>query len=165
MDQLRVALAQINVTVGDLSGNTNKIQRYIDQAREASAQIVAFPELAISGYPPEDLLLKPAFERACRRAVEEIARSCHGLVAIVGFPEQADDLYNSAAMIVGGEIVAVYRKQYLPNYGVFDEDRYFKSGEGIQVFSAPNLTFGVSICEDIWYPTGPPEIQALHGGE
>src|SRR5271169_3286946 len=164
MDHVRIALAQVNVTVGDLCANTLKIQQYLEAARDASVQIIAFPELAVSGYPPEDLLLKPAFGRACRKAIDEIAQSCSGLVAIVGFPEPADDLYNSAAVISGKEVVAVYRKQFLPNYGVFDEDRYFKPGEGIQVFSTPEFTFGVSICEDIWYPAGPPEIQALQGG-
>jgi NAD+ synthase (glutamine-hydrolysing) len=164
MDPLRIALAQINSTVGDFQGNALRIRTAITAAREADARVVVFPELALCGYPPEDLLLKPSFITASRRALDEVAEACAGIVAIVGFPERADDLYNSAAVICDGRIVGITRKQYLPNYGVFDEDRYFRPGNETQVFHGPSYVFGVSICEDIWYPVGPPDIQALYGG-
>lgn len=164
MASVRVALAQINVTVGALRENARAILAGVDQARACGAHIVAFPELAISGYPPEDLLLKPSFLKACRKVLDEIADSCRELVAIVGFPEGTDDLYNSAALVCGGKVAGVYRKHYLPNYGVFDEDRYFKPGLQVPVFHFSNWWLGISICEDIWYPAGPPELEALQGG-
>jgi len=164
MRQLRIALGQINATVGDLPGNADKIRSYISDAQEAGAQIVAFPELAVSGYPPEDLLQKPAFIRTCREYLEAVAQACKGIIAIIGFPEESDDLYNAAAIVGEGQILGVYRKHYLPNYGVFDEDRYFKPGLQVPVFANPEWTLGVSICEDIWYPAGPHEVQAGHGG-
>jgi len=160
---LRIALAQINCTVGDLSGNAWKISEHIKRARNAGARLVVFPEMAVSGYPPEDLLLKPSFTRSCLKYLQGIATECSGIIAVIGFPEALDDLYNSAAVISGGEIVGVARKHYLPNYGVFDEDRYFQAGHETLVFSGNGWTFGVSICEDIWYPEGPPATQALHG--
>jgi NAD+ synthase (glutamine-hydrolysing) len=119
--------------------------------------------MAVSGYPPEDLLLKPSFARSCLKGVQEIATECSGIIAVIGFPEAHDDLYNSAAVIADREIVGVSRKHYLPNYGVFDEDRYFQAGHETVVFSENGWTFGVSICEDIWYPEGPPAAQALYG--
>jgi len=160
---LRIALAQINCTVGDLCGNAGKICEHIKQARNAGAELVVFPEMAVSGYPPEDLLLKPSFARSCLKYLQEIATECCGIIAVIGFPEAHDDLYNSAAVIADGEIVGVSRKHYLPNYGVFDEDRYFQVGDETLVFSENGWTFGVSICEDIWYPNGPPAAQALYG--
>ncbi len=163
MKTLRIALAQINTTVGDLAGNARKIHERIDEARATSAHLVVFPELAIPGYPPEDLLLNPAFLDGCRKRLEEIARSCRGIVAVIGFPEKADDLYNSAAIVCDGEVVDIYRKHFLPNYGVFDEDRYFQAGREVSVGGGPGWTFGVSICEDIWYTDGPPAVQALQG--
>jgi NAD+ synthase (glutamine-hydrolysing) len=163
MRTLRIALAQINTTVGDLAGNARKISERIAEARAARAHVVAFPELAIAGYPPEDLLLNPAFLDACWIRLEQIARSCRGIVAVIGFPEKADDLYNSAAIVCDGEVAHIYRKHFLPNYGVFDEDRYFQAGREISVGSGPGWTFGVSICEDIWYTDGPPAVQALQG--
>jgi NAD+ synthase (glutamine-hydrolysing) len=160
---VRIALAQVNCTVGDLRGNAAKISEHIKRARNAGARLVVFPEMAVSGYPPEDLLLKPSFARSCLKYVREIATECGGIIAVIGFPEAADDLYNSAAIIADKEIVGVSRKHYLPNYGVFDEDRYFQAGNETVVFSENEWTFGVSICEDIWYPEGPPATQALYG--
>jgi NAD+ synthase (glutamine-hydrolysing) len=127
-EPLRVSLAQINAVVGDISGNAQKIREYIERARGEDAQLVVFPELALTGYPPEDLLLKTHFVDAAGAALEEIARDCEDIVALVGFPERRDDVYNAAAVLADGQVQAVYRKQYLPNYGVFDEDRYFQSG-------------------------------------
>jgi NAD+ synthase (glutamine-hydrolysing) len=160
---LRIALAQVNCTVGDLCGNAEKISEHIRRARNAGARLVVFPEMAVSGYPPEDLLLKPSFARSCLKSIQKIATECSGIIAVIGFPEAHDDLYNSAAVIADREIVGVSRKHYLPNYGVFDEDRYFQAGQEIVVFSENGWTFGVSICEDIWYPEGPPAAQALYG--
>src|SRR5512141_996059 len=122
---MRVALAQINPTVGDISGNETKVREQLVLAREAGAQLALVPELAISGYPPEDLLLKEHFLADARAAVERLAADVHGIVALVGFPERADDVYNAAAVLADGRIQAIYRKVNLPNYGVFDELRYF----------------------------------------
>jgi NAD+ synthase (glutamine-hydrolysing) len=161
---LRVALAQINTTVGDLAGNRDKILAWMDRAREMKADIVAFPEMAITGYPPEDLLLKPDFVEAAVRTLHEIVPASEGLTAIVGCVHADDDLYNAAAVLHNGQLTGIYRKQYLPNYGVFDENRYFRAGQQRLVFSRNGVLFGVSICEDIWYPDGPPEAQASHAG-
>src|SRR5919108_6589153 len=127
-DLLRVALAQINPTVGDIRGNARKVSDHIARAKDEGAALVVFPELTISGYPPEDLLLKTSFLEASRTALRELAAETQGIVAVVGYPEQAEDVYNTAAVLADGEIVATYRKLYLPNYGVFDEQRYFQSG-------------------------------------
>ena len=142
---LRVALAQINLTVGDLAGNEQKIVSYMEQAREAGADLVAFPELAVPGYPPEDLLLKPSFVAANLACLKRIAALTSGITAIVGFVDQTDDLYNAAAVLHEGEVAAVYHKAYLPNYAVFDEDRYFRAGERPLVFSFGGMTVGVNI--------------------
>src|SRR3954453_8562985 len=126
---LKVALAQINTTVGDLEGNAAKIREGIARARdEGGAQLVLFPELTLPGYPPEDLLLKTHFLDATEAALQELAYEVEGIVAIVGYPERADDVYNSAAVLADCRVAAVYRKIYLPNYSVFDEQRYFQSG-------------------------------------
>src|SRR3954470_7631082 len=127
-EPLRVSLAQINATVGDIPGNSQKIRDYISRARDEGAQLVVFPELALTGYPPEDLLLKTHFVDAAGAALEEIAREADDLVALIGFPERRDDVYNSLAFLAEGRVQAVYHKMYLPNYGVFDENRYFQSG-------------------------------------
>jgi NAD+ synthase (glutamine-hydrolysing) len=164
MSFFRIALAQINTRVGDLSGNVNLISRNIEQAKEMGADIVAFPELAITGYPPEDLLLKPGFIEDNLIAIEELAKSISRITAIVGFVHREDDIYNSAAIIEDGKIVAVYKKIYLPNYSVFDEERYFKHGYEYTVFKKGDLTFAVNICEDIWYADDPGKIQSLAGG-
>lgn len=171
MRPLRIALAQINVTVGDLEGNKARILASIREAERAGADLVALPELAVTGYPPEDLLLKPDFIEANLQAVHEIAEQVGNMVAICGFADRANDLYNAAAVMCAGRLVATYHKVYLPTYSVFDEDRYFRAGEGNRILvltradrDRPEALVGVSICEDIWYPDGPPTAQALDGG-
>ncbi|MEA3336060.1 MAG: NAD+ synthase [Chloroflexota bacterium] len=174
MPSLRIALAQINATVGDLDGNAARILDFAQQARAREAQIVAFPELAVTGYPPEDLLLKPGFVAANLESLHDIARNIQGITAIVGFVDQDSDIYNAAAVINDEEVVAVYRKMFLPNYGVFDEQRYFgmgtvpvnlrQAGEE-QLASASTPLIGINICEDIWNPAGPTEAQALAGAQ
>ncbi len=152
MAKIRLALAQINPTVGDLSGNAKKIMEWIEKAKQYSADIVVFPELSITGYPPEDLLLKPRFIEDNVRWAKVIAEHVRDIVAIYGFVEQADDNYNAAAVAHNGKIVATHRKMYLPNYGVFDEQRYFKAGSRPLVISIDGIRIGLGICEDIWYP-------------
>jgi NAD+ synthase (glutamine-hydrolysing) len=164
MRELRVALAQMNTTVGDLDGNAHRIVEAIREAEGLGADVVAFPELAVTGYPPEDLLLKPEFIAANRRALAAIAEKTGDLVAVCGFADRADDLYNAAALLHRGEVAAVYHKNYLPTYSVFDEDRYFRAGKERPVFRIGGGVVGVSVCEDIWYPDGPPTDQALAGG-
>ena len=160
---LRVALAQINQTVGDLPGNTARIIARIAEARAAGAHVVAFPELAVTGYPPEDLLLKPSFLAENLRCLREIAAQTQGIVAIVGFVDVAEDIYNAAAVLADGEWVGTYHKRYLPNYGVFDEDRYFLAGDTAPVFRFGEVPVGITVCEDIWYPVGPATLQSLAG--
>ena len=164
MRSIRIALAQINVTVGDIEGNKNKILHYIEEARKLGVELVAFPEMAVTGYPPEDLLLKPDFIEANLRALEDIIPATRGITAVVGFVHRDEDIYNAAAVIHDGKLAAVYRKMYLPNYGVFDEDRYFQAGQEYIVFELDGTGVGVNICEDIWHPGGPAEVQALAGG-
>jgi NAD+ synthase (glutamine-hydrolysing) len=163
--ELRIALAQINATVGDLSGNAAKIIAFLDRARDRGADLVLFPELAVTGYPPEDLLLKPAFITASREALDKIAVATRGLTAVVGFVDAEGDVYNAAAVLHDGQLAGIYRKHYLPSYGVFDEDRTFRAGEENRIFVLDNVTVGVSICEDIWYPEGPPQAQARLGAQ
>ena len=160
----RLALGQINVTVGDLRGNGQKVMETIERARSVGADLVAFPELAVCGYPPEDLLLNPAFVRDNIEVVRKVARATKGITAIVGFADMRDDIYNAAAVLHDGEWVDTYHKIYLPNYGVFDEDRYFQSGRESLVFEVRGTVVGVNICEDIWYPGGPTRAQCLQGG-
>ena len=160
---LRIALAQINPRVGDLEGNAAKLVEYLDRARDAGAEIVLFPELAISGYPPEDLLLKEHFLRDCEEALRSVAAAAEGIVALIGAPERVDDVYNSLAVCAGGEIVARYRKSVLPNYGVFDEERYFQAGEGGAVLEYGDVRLGLTVCEDMWTPGPPASDEALAG--
>jgi NAD+ synthase (glutamine-hydrolysing) len=148
---LRIALAQINPTVGDIKGNAAKINRWIEKARKINADIVAFPELTVSGYPAEDLLLKPRFLSDCRTAVERIAERVGRITAIVGFPSSFESVHNSAAILTGGRIAAICNKIHLPNYGVFDERRYFSPGKAASVLAMGKARVGVSICEDMWY--------------
>jgi NAD+ synthase (glutamine-hydrolysing) len=161
----RIALAQINPTVGDLEGNVARILAGLEQARTVGAQLVAFPELAITGYPPEDLLFKSTFVETNLRALADVAAASTGLTAIVGFVDKRDDIFNAAAVLHDGALAGVYHKQYLPNYGVFDENRYFQAGTEVPVFTLGETSFAVNICEDIWYPTGPTTRQALAGAE
>jgi NAD+ synthase (glutamine-hydrolysing) len=160
---LRLALAQIDTRVGDIEGNVEKISEQIARAREAGAELVLFPELAVTGYPPEDLLLKEHFLLAATEAVAELAREAEGIVALVGFPERADDVHNALAVLAEGELKAVYRKSVLPNYGVFDEQRYFQVGEGGAVLQLGDARLGLTICEDIWTPGPPFSDEALAG--
>lgn len=161
---LRLAIAQINTTVGDLDGNTRKIIDYIGRAKEAGADIVTFPELAITGYPPEDLLLKNGFVRNNLECLQRIIESTKGITAIVGYVDQAgDDIFNAAAVITDGNLAGVHHKWFLPNYGVFDEQRYFKAGSETKVYEGYGTVFGVEVCEDSWYAEGPHRVQALAG--
>jgi NAD+ synthase (glutamine-hydrolysing) len=160
---MRVALAQINATVGDIAGNEAKVREQLARAREAGAQLALFPELVITGYPPEDLLLKEHFLADARAAVERIAADAHGIVALIGFPERADDAYNAAAVLADGSVQAVYRKVNLPNYGVFDELRYFQRGPGGATIDVDGVKVGLTICEDIWVPGPPMTDEALAG--
>src|SRR4051794_6683714 len=164
-EPLRVSLAQINATVGDISGNAQKIREYLERAREDGAQLVVFPELALTGYPPEDLLLKTHFVDAAGAALEEIAREAEDIVALVGFPERRDDVYNAAAVLADGRVQAVYRKMFLPNYGVFDENRYFQSGNEPALIELNGVAIGLTICEDIWEPGPPATSEALSGAQ
>ncbi len=160
---IRLALSQINVTVGDLAGNREKILDHVHRARDLGAHVVVFPELAIPGYPPEDLLFKPRFIQSNLDVLNELVRATQGVAAIFGFVDRHDDIYNAAAIACDGRLIDVYHKTYLPNYGVFDEDRYFQSGKTAGVYRLNGITFGVTICEDIWYPGGPAREQALAG--
>lgn len=169
---VRLGLAQINCTVGDLEGNSEKIISYIKKGREKGVDIISFPEMAVTGYPPDDLLLKPGFIHDNMQALDLIARQCTDITAIVGFADAADPgsgetkdrlAYNAAALIHNGKIKVVSHKIILPNYGVFDERRYFIAGSKCQVFELDEVIFGVNICEDIWHAEGPTGIQALKG--
>src|SRR6202158_4627360 len=165
MQPLRVALAQINPTVGDLWGNSRLIIDWIGRARDQGADIVCFPELAVTGYPPEDLVLKPAFVRDNLAKLTVIAAATSGISAVVGFVDEEGDIFNAAAFLHDGELKAVYRKVFLPNYGVFDEQRYFEPGHRCPIFERAGAPMGVAVCEDCWYPSGPMAWQAHHGAQ
>jgi NAD+ synthase (glutamine-hydrolysing) len=166
MTRLRVALAQINPTVGDLTGNVELLVDAIGVAEDAHADIVVFPELSITGYPPEDLLLKPGFVADNYAALDKVAAATTRAVAVVGFVDQGTDLYNAAAVCTAGEVRGVYHKVVLPNYGVFDEARYFAPGRGPStLWGIGGVRVGVSICEDAWSPNGPIALQAAAGAE
>ncbi|MHB1345195.1 MAG: NAD+ synthase [Thermoleophilia bacterium] len=171
---MRVALAQMNPTVGDVAGNTALVLEWLERARAVGADLVAFPEMVISGYPPEDLLLRGHFVERCEAAVEEVARSCCGLTALVGAPMRpaprgrpgdgtGPAVANAAVILHGGRVAAVYEKIHLPNYAVFDEERYFSPGDSVLVLGLNGERFSVNVCEDIWNPRGPTEHAALHG--
>jgi NAD+ synthase (glutamine-hydrolysing) len=162
---VRLALAQINTTVGDLDGNRELILRRLEDARAAGAEIVVFPELAVTGYPPEDLLLRPGFVRAAERSLQSIASRTDDVIALVGAPLYDRDLYNACAVCAGGEVRAVYRKRFLPNYGVFDEDRYFAPGHDLLLLSYAGALIGPTVCEDMWQPGPPATDLALAGAE
>ena len=182
MRTFRIAMVQMNPTVGDLDGNVRRIKAWIRKAKKAKADLVVFPELAITGYPPEDLLLKPRFVADNRCALQEIVRHCRGLAAVVGYVSQSDDLdtkparssvvaagagelYNAAAVIADQKLITTYCKWYLPNYGVFDESRYFHPGRRLPLIRLRGTLVGVNICEDIWWPEGPTRFQAAAGAE
>ncbi|MEX2081741.1 MAG: nitrilase-related carbon-nitrogen hydrolase, partial [Dehalococcoidia bacterium] len=166
MRAVRLALAQVNLTVGALEGNCATIRGYIARAKAEEAAIVAFPELAVTGYPPEDLVLRRSFCEASTAAVESLIPATAGIVAIVGFVDwDQGEAWNAAAVIANGRWVDTYHKQRLPNYGVFDEERYFATGTRTPVYEAGDFSFGVSICEDIWYPGRPLDETSLAGAE
>ena len=162
---MRLALAQINTVVGDLEGNRRRILAALDDARGEGADLALLPELAVTGYPPEDLLLRPAFVRAAEASLREIAAACTDIVALVGTPWFDRDLFNACAVCAGGEVKAVYRKRFLPNYGVFDEDRYFAPGRELVLLRLGGTLVGPTVCEDIWQPGPPATDLALAGAE
>src|SRR3989338_2335580 len=161
---MKLALAQINPTVGDLAGNTAKIIDLIEEADHEGADLVVFPELAITGYPPEDLLLKPQFITDNLASLNKIVNSCKGIAAYIGFVDRkGKDLFNAGAFIVDGKIKEVYHKGNLPNYAVFDEKRYFEEGRKCSVVSYKGMKLGLGICEDIWVEKGPYAEEARKG--
>ncbi|HEX4678807.1 MAG TPA: NAD+ synthase [Gaiellaceae bacterium] len=162
---MRLALAQINSVVGDVDGNAAKVVEWLERARGENADLVLFPELVVTGYPPEDLLLRPGFIRAARRAIEGIAKATSGVTAMVGAPHLDTDLFNACFVLAHGEIRCVYRKRYLPNYGVFDEDRYFGPGYDNFLLRFGEVLVGPTICEDIWQPGPPATDLALAGAQ
>ncbi|MCL2678853.1 MAG: NAD+ synthase [Dehalococcoidia bacterium] len=161
----RIGLAQLDVTVGDFAGNLDKMLTVLDAARGLKIDVLAFPELSVCGYPPEDLLLKPSFIERIGRSLDKLSAASRGLTVVAGFVEHRGGLYNAAAIIHDGRHVGTYRKILLPNYGVFDEARYFKPGVECPVFTIAGVKVGVSICEDIWYNDGPSAAQVRAGAE
>ncbi len=162
---MRLALAQLDTVVGDLEGNAARIVARLEEARSAGADLVLFPELAVTGYPPEDLLLRPGFIRAAERTVTAIAAQARGIVALVGAPSLGSDLANGCHVLAGGEVRGVYRKRFLPNYGVFDENRYFAPGRDLLALRFGEVLAGLTICEDIWQPGPPATDLALAGAQ
>jgi len=162
---MRLALAQINTTVGDLDGNRERILVRLAEAKEVGADVVLFPELAVTGYPPEDLLLRPSFVEAAEESLTQIARETRGIVAFLGTPHLDRDLYNVCAVCAAGEVKALYRKRFLPNYGVFDEHRYFAPGRDLFLLEHGDVLLGPTVCEDIWQPGPPATDLALAGAQ
>jgi NAD+ synthase (glutamine-hydrolysing) len=164
MRTLRIGLCQINTTVGDIEGNTKKILDYVAKGKRMGADLLAFPEMAITGYPPEDLLFMPKFIEANLKAIDRIARAASSITALVGFVDKDEETFNAAALLHNGKRVKTYSKTFLPNYGVFDEDRYFQPGKENFIFTLKSTPIGPSICEDLWHPGDPIRTQALYGG-
>ncbi len=165
MRQLRVGMGQINTTVGDFAGNVAKVADVTGRARALGVDLVTFPELALCGYPPEDLLLKPQFIAENVKGLHRVVEESRGIAVVVGFVDAAEGIYNAAAIIHDGKLADVYHKVFLPNYGVFDEDRYFRTGNECPVYVIGGVGIGVNICEDIWYEAGPATAQAYAGAE
>jgi NAD+ synthase (glutamine-hydrolysing) len=165
MRRVRMGLAQVNPTVGAIEANARLVIDWMARARGAGCDLVAFPEMTLTGYPPEDLLFKPAFIEANLRALAEVTRQSRGITAVLGYVDKRDDIFNAAAVLHDGAHAGTYHKQYLPNYGVFDENRYFQSGTESPIFAVGDMVIAANICEDIWYPTGPTTRQALAGAE
>jgi len=165
LKKIRVALGQINTVLGDFDYNLNKILDYIKEAEKLEADIIVFPELALTGYPPEDLVLKQSFIEKNTEYIKRLSQNVGNIVVIVGFIDKQEDIYNAAAIIHKGEIKGIYHKQYLPNYGVFDEKRYFQEGKKLTILQIENYKFGISICEDIWYPENPINTYSIEGCE
>ena len=162
----RLALAQINLTVGDIQGNTAKILRYLDQARQSEADLVAFPEMAVTGYPPEDLLLKKSFVKENVSAMEQVIAESHGIAVVLGYVHiSGENITNAAAIGYDGKLIDTYHKIFLPNYGVFDEERYFSKGSVCPVYEINGVNIGVNVCEDIWFRSGPTSVQREAGAE
>jgi NAD+ synthase (glutamine-hydrolysing) len=162
---LRVALAQVNPIVGDLEGNARLVIEWIGRAREQGADVVCFPELVLTGYPPEDLVLKRSFVRDNLKQLDVVTKASKGITAVVGFVDDDGATFNAAAVMQDGELKAVYHKVFLPNYGVFDEQRYFEPGHLCPMLELDGVRIGVSVCEDCWYPSGPMAWEAHHGAE
>ena len=182
MRLFRIAMVQMNPTVGDVEGNVRRIRTWMREAQKAKADLIAFPELAITGYPPEDLLLKPSFVEDNRHALDEVVRHCKDMTAVIGYVAKGErskmsvdhpmvvsagryDLFNAAAIIADRRVAMTYYKWYLPNYGVFDESRYFHSGRRVPLVLLNGTCLGINICEDIWLPKGPTAMQAAAGAE
>ncbi len=166
MSRIRVALCQLNPVVGDLSGNVAKVGKALDEAENAGADVAVFSELVLTGYPPEDLLLRPGFVRDQRSALESLAARTRSCAAVIGFVDERLDLHNAAAVCADGVVAGVYHKRNLPNSTVFDEQRYFVAGSHpLQLFTIAGVQVGVSICEDAWNPNGPIAEQAAGGAE
>jgi NAD+ synthase (glutamine-hydrolysing) len=163
--RLRIGMAQINTTVGDFTGNKRKILKAINEARALGVDLLAFPELAICGYPPEDLLFKPQFIAENLRSLDKVIETSSGITVVIGFVDAREDIYNAAAVIHDGKLAGIYHKIYLPNYGVFDENRYFRAGSECPVYVIAGINVGVNICEDIWYESGPATTQTYSGAE
>ncbi|MFH0942391.1 MAG: NAD+ synthase [Chloroflexota bacterium] len=163
MRRLRLGMAQVNTTVGDFSGNTEIILKYLDKARALKVDLVTFPELALCGYPPEDLLLKPQFIEENLKTLERVVQASRGIAAVIGFVDADGGIYNAAAVICNGKLVGKYHKILLPNYGVFDEYRYFRPGSECPVYTIGGVGVGVTICEDMWQEIGPDNFQARAG--
>jgi NAD+ synthase (glutamine-hydrolysing) len=162
---MRIGIAQINSTVGDLGGNTGRIIESIGRAKSLGVDLLTFPELAITGYPPEDLLLQPQFIKRNRESLNKIIEHSSDMALIVGFVDSDGDTYNAAAVIYNGKLAGVYHKIYLPNYGVFDENRYFQAGTNYSIFNIYGFGIGITICEDMWYEAGPALVQAYAGAK
>jgi NAD+ synthase (glutamine-hydrolysing) len=165
LHSIRVGIAQINSTVGDLSGNTKKIMQFIDQAKSLGVDLLTFPELAITGYPPEDLLLKPQFIKQNRESLNKIIERSSDIALVVGFVDSDGDIYNAAVVLYNKKLAGIYHKIYLPNYGVFDENRYFQAGTNYSIFNIYGVGMGITICEDMWYEAGPALVQAYAGAK
>jgi NAD+ synthase (glutamine-hydrolysing) len=163
--RLRLGMAQINTTVGDFSGNQRKILKAIEEARAAGVDLLTFPELAVCGYPPEDLLFKPQFIAENLKTLDKVIEASKGITLVVGFVDAKQDIYNAAAIIHDGKLVDVYHKTFLPNYGVFDENRYFRAGDQSPIYLFGGIHIGINICEDIWYESGPATTQAYSGAD
>jgi len=165
LHSIRVGIAQINSIVGDLSGNTKKITESVDQAKSLGVDLLTFPELAITGYPPEDLLLKPQFIKQNKESLDRIIEHCSDMAVVVGFVDSDGDIYNAAAVLYNKKLAGIYHKIYLPNYGVFDENRYFQAGTNYSIFNICGVGMGITICEDMWYEAGPALVQAHSGAK
>jgi NAD+ synthase (glutamine-hydrolysing) len=163
--RLRIAMAQLNATVGDFEGNLRKMLKGVERAKALGVDLITFPELAVCGYPPEDLLFKPHFIAENRRYLQKLVEASSGISIVVGFADANGAIYNAAAVIHDGSLVDVYHKIFLPNYGVFDENRYFRPGDRCPVYTIAGVGVGVNICEDIWYEVGPASVQAYAGAE